>query len=56
MAKRKPARLVAYTCGICGKPAEAAEGTALHLLQLCDPCQAKRYAKGLKAQQEAARG
>lgn len=51
VAKRSP--LVKYSCGLCRKPSEALEGSALALLQVCSGCQEARYAAGMKAQRRA---
>jgi hypothetical protein len=52
VAKREPA--IGYTCGVCHKPAPpAAQSSALALLELCKGCHDERFAKGMKAQQEA---
>lgn len=42
--KRTP--LVSYTCGLCPKKCEAQQGSILLMLQLCEGCQAKRFAAG----------
>jgi DNA-directed RNA polymerase subunit RPC12/RpoP len=53
VAKRQQPQIVSYACGHCQKKCEAAADSRLGLLQLCDGCQAKRFAQGKEAQLKA---
>ena len=47
---------LAYVCGLCARKCSEPEGSVLAMLAICQGCQAKRYAEGLKDQRRADAG
>lgn len=48
MPNEKPGPPVTFACSRCQQPVKTTIGSKLELLNICEPCQKKRFADGEK--------